>query len=319
MRASHAVLDEGVVADRAPALQRVEHGLGIDADLVLRMGVGAQREEMHQIVEVGLPVPLRIEAERQVHAGEFAREARALGVERRPALSLVQHLEIVLVDQLGVLLQQAEDPLGFLARQHLVAALPVVRALGREMLGPGQVELVVEDRVARGIFVHIGGAMADPLARHEDRQLHVVLDLAHLERRRVPVPHQVVDEPAILADLLGAAAVAHARGLHHGRVVAHVVDDPDEAVIEHGQRLVEDFLQRRSDGSQGRLGAGPGLVDFCLLVAGEGHRFAVLVCAGLYGRSGRWAMGKLHAARRGPGAGDGLQKAGRSAYIECVG
>jgi hypothetical protein len=155
---------------------------------------------------------------------------------------------------------------------HLGAALAVGLALGGELLGPGQIELVVEDRVARRVLVHVGGAMADPLARHEDRQLDVVLDLAHLERRGVPVAHQVVDQPAVLADLLGAAAVGDARRLHDGGVVAHVVDHPDEAVVEHRDRLVENLLERRRDRPQRLLRAVARLVDFSLLVAGEGHR-----------------------------------------------
>ena len=182
------------------------------------------------------------------------------------------------------------------------------------MLGPGQVEFVVEDRIARRVFVHVGGAVADPLARHEDRQLHVVLDLAHLERRRMAVPHQVVDQPAILADLLGAAAVAHARGLHDGGIVAHVVDDPDEAVIEHRQRLEEDFLERRRDRPQGRLRAAARLVDFGLLVGGEGHRVVVL----RWPRT-LWAAGGPFHGEMQAGPGLCLQKAARSAYIDRVG
>ncbi len=158
--------------------------------------------------------------------------------------------------------------------------------------GFGHVELVVEDRVARGIFVHVGGAMADPLARHEDRQLHVVLDLAHLERRRVTVPHEIVDEAAILADLLGAAAVAHPRGLHDGGIVAHVVDDADEAVIEHGQRLVEDFLQRRGDGR--RVGWAPARawsISACWSLE-RGIGSLSLFAPDFMGVAGRPAMGK---------------------------
>src|SRR5882672_4794090 len=113
--------------------------------------------------------------------------------------------------------------------------------------------------------------MADPLARHEDRQLHVVLDLAHLERRRMAMPHQVVDQPAVLADLLGAAAVAHPGGLHDGSIVSHVVDDADKSVIENRQRLEKNFLQGRRDRPQGRLRAAACLVDLGLLVGGEGH------------------------------------------------
>jgi len=98
MRAAHAVFHEGVVADRAPAPERVDHHVGIDADLVLRVGIGTQRQEMHEIVQVGLPVPLRIEGERQVHARQFARQARTLGIERCARLALVQHLHVVLID-----------------------------------------------------------------------------------------------------------------------------------------------------------------------------------------------------------------------------
>src|SRR5262245_48753298 len=139
------------------------------------------------------------------------------------------------------------------------------------MLGLGDIEFVVEDGVARRVLVDVGGAMANPLPRHEDRQLHMVLDLAHLERRGVAVPHEIVDQPAVLADLLGAAAVAHARGLHDGGIVAHVVDHSDEAVIEHRQDLEQDLLQGGSDRPQRGLRAAARLVDFSLLVGGEGH------------------------------------------------
>ncbi len=95
-----------------------------------------------------------------------------------------------------------------LAGQHVAAALAVDCRLRRQMLGCGQVELAVQDRIARGILVHVGGAVADPLPRHEDRQLHVIFDLAHLERRGVPVPHQVADQAGILGYAARAAAVA---------------------------------------------------------------------------------------------------------------
>src|SRR5579875_2183794 len=90
--------------------------------------------------------------------------------------------------------------------------------------------------------------MADPLSRYEDRQLHVVLDLAHLEGRGMPMAHQIVDEPAILGHLLRAPAIGHARRLDHGAVVAHIVDDANEAVIKNRDRLIEDLLERRDAG-----------------------------------------------------------------------
>ena len=94
--------------------------------------------------------------------------------------------------------------------------------------------------------------MPDPLARHEDRQLDVELELAHLERRRVSMAHEVVDQSGVLAHLLGAGAVGHARGLHDRGVVAHVVDHPDEPVVEDRDRLVQERFHRR-DGDPARL------------------------------------------------------------------
>ena len=137
------------------------------------------------------------------------------------------------------------------------------------MLGGRDVEFVVEDRIAGGVFVDVGGAVADPLPRDKDRQFDVVLDLAHLERRRVPVPHQIVDEAPVLADPPGAAPVGDARRLHDRAVVAHVVDDPDKAVVEHRQGLVEDFLQRRHGGAAGRVGRRRGRRRFRPAVRGS--------------------------------------------------
>ena len=114
--------------------------------------------------------------------------------------------------------------------------------------------------------------MPDPLARDKDRQLHVVLDLAHLERRRVAMPHEIIDEAAILANPPRAAPVGDARRLHDRAVIAHIVDDPDKAVIEHRDRLVEDLFERRDGGpaSRPRLAARRG--DLLLLLRRQGHQ-----------------------------------------------
>ena len=122
---------------------------------------------------------------------------------------------------------------------------------GGEVLGGGDVELAVEDRVAGGILVHVGGAVADPLPGHEDRELHVQLDLAHLEGGRVMVAHQVADQAGVVAGGPGAGAVGDAGGLHDGGVVAHVVDDPDEAVVEDRDRGPEPALEAGGDGAAG--------------------------------------------------------------------
>jgi hypothetical protein len=166
---------------------------------------------------------------------------------------------------------RSQDAGGLVGRQGLAAALVVGGGLGGEVLGRGRVELAVEDRVAGGVFVDVGGAVADPLARDEDRQLDVQLDLAHLERRRVPVAHQVADQAGVVARGLRARAVADARGLDDRAIVAHVVDDADEAVVEHRDRLVQERLDARRGGAAGDVLLGMGGVDFGLLFGRQRH------------------------------------------------
>ena len=56
-----------------------------------------------------------------------------------------------------------------------------------------------------------------------------------------------------------------------GRVVAHIVDHPHEAVIEHGQRLVKDLLQRRHGRPSRRNRIAALLIDFVALLWRERH------------------------------------------------
>lgn len=51
----------------------------------------------------------------------------------------------------------------------------------------------------------------------------------------------------------------------HRAVVAHVIDDPRETVVEHGNRLVKDILQRRHGGASRRVRGGALRLDFALL------------------------------------------------------
>jgi hypothetical protein len=80
--------------------------------------------------------------------------------------------------------------------------------------------------------------------------------------------HEVIDQAAVVRDALGAAAIGDARCLYDGGIVAHVVDHPDEALIEHRQRLVQKILERRDRSAPGRNGLlGAQSFDLCLLGA----------------------------------------------------
>ena len=83
--------------------------------------------------------------------------------------------------------------------------------------------------------------------------------------------HQIVDEALVLAHLAGAAAIGDPGRLDDGAVVAHVVDHPDESVVEHRQRGIEDLLQFRHGGAPGGGRHGPELGDFPLLFLLAGH------------------------------------------------
>ena len=78
-------------------------------------------------------------------------------------------------------------------------------------------------------------------------------------------------------------AVGDPRRLHDGRVVAHVVHHAHEAVVEDGQRLIEDLFEGRDRRAQCRTRRGPERVHFCLLFGGEGHGAAHGSAAGASG------------------------------------
>ena len=103
--------------------------------------------------------------------------------------------------------------------------------------------------------------MADPLARDKDGQFDVELDLAHLEGGRVPVAHQVADQPFVVLHRFRAAPIADAGRLTDRRIVAHIVDDAHKAVVEHGNGLVEMGLHPFGDGAQGLFRLCPQSVD----------------------------------------------------------
>jgi predicted pyridoxine 5'-phosphate oxidase superfamily flavin-nucleotide-binding protein len=116
--------------------------------------------------------------------------------------------------------------------RDLAPALIVDGGLAGEVFGGRNIELAVEDRVAGGVFVDVGGAVADPLAGDEDRQFDVEFDFAHLKRCRVVVAHQVADQAFVVLDGFGAFAIADAGGLADGGVITHVVDKADMAVVK---------------------------------------------------------------------------------------
>ena len=119
------MLEKGLVRERHPARHHVDQRFGIDANLVLRVCIGTQAQEAHQIVQVGLPVPLRIGGKRQVDARELAGEAVAVGIDAGSALVLIQHPGVAVVAALAIGAQQVEHARRLVAGERVAAALPV--------------------------------------------------------------------------------------------------------------------------------------------------------------------------------------------------
>ena len=74
--------------------------------------------------------------------------------------------------------------------------------------------------------------MTNPLPPGVHRGADVELPFHGLEWRSVSVRHHVADQIAIIADGSRSLAVADSRRPDNGTVVAHVIDEPDETVIQ---------------------------------------------------------------------------------------
>jgi hypothetical protein len=69
------------------------------------------------------------------------------------------------------------------------------------------------------------------------------LQFAHFERGRVRIAQQVANQAAILMYLFRPGSVGNSRGLHNGRIVTHVIDDPDMAMIKDRKSLAENIVE----------------------------------------------------------------------------
>lgn len=134
------------------------------------------------LVTQNFPIPLRINVRRKVHAGQFAGQPLF-------AVFFGNHILVVVVGAIGVVFQIPQHAFGLFARQRLAATLIVHDRLRGQIIGARNVKFAIKDRIARGLFVDVGRAVANPLAGHEDWQFDVQFNFAHLERGRMPVAH----------------------------------------------------------------------------------------------------------------------------------
>ena len=100
-------------------------------------------------------------------------------------------------------------------------------------------------------------------------------DLAHLERGRVPVAHQIADQTCVVLNGFGALTVRHTRRLTDRSVIAHVVHNPNKAVIQHGFDGVEVAFHPLGNSPQCLTRCRAKFGNLGLLFGGNGH-FALL-------------------------------------------
>ena len=164
-------------------------------DLLLRVGVEPEREEVEQVVQVGLPVPLGVVGDREDQPGGLPSDA---GLERGG---------VGQIRLLGDPVEVGTESFHHLGRKRVAAALSVPLGLVADLLRRRHLVLVGHDRVPGAVLVHRRRAVADPLAGDEDGEPDQELVLHHLERSRVAVAHQIANEAPVVAHRLRALAV----------------------------------------------------------------------------------------------------------------
>ncbi len=198
---------------------------------------------MQEVVEVDLPIPLRVRRDREVDASDLARDVflqkPAIGVAGFGAEPLPAFHRF-LVD---------------LRRGPSLPALLVRSTLERELLRVGPIKEKRHQGVPGGQLVDRGGPVPDPLPRHEHGHRAVELELHHLGRRRVSVPTQVSDKTPRLRYLPGAESVTDACRALDVFVRAHVVDQGDETVIKYRKISTENLF---GGGDRGAFGVHTG-------------------------------------------------------------
>ena len=96
----------------------------------------------------------------------------------------------------------------------------------------GDIKLIFHHRIASRVFVHVRRPVTNPLTGDKNRELDVELELDHFKRRRVEVPHEIADKPAVFVNGFGPFPVRDARSLDDRFVSSHKIDEPDKARVE---------------------------------------------------------------------------------------
>ena len=133
------------------------------------------------------------------------------------------------------------------------------------------IKLAVQNRVTGGIFVHVCRAVAYPLAGDEHRKFDVQFYFAHLKGGRMPVPHQITDQPFVVLYRFGALAITDPRRLANGCIIAHIIYHPHKAVIQHGISSVQMAFHTGADGPQCGLALGALGINFSQLIRRQRH------------------------------------------------
>jgi len=79
----------------------------------------------------------------------------------------------------------------------------------------------------------------------------VKFELAHLEGRRVAMPYEISDQPAVILHFFGSLAIGNARGPDNRLVGTHVIHKADESIVEAFDWLIKPFFRSPAASSSG--------------------------------------------------------------------
>lgn len=138
----HFVFFEGFVGEWRDGFSAFGECLRVNADFVLCMRVGAEVNEVEQVVEVNLPVPLGVEGKWQIDSRKFACEAGS------------KHLFVVFISIRVRLFEFLDKFQRVFERDGFVAAaLFVDLGLKANLFGFWEIEFIFHDTVSAADFV----------------------------------------------------------------------------------------------------------------------------------------------------------------------
>ena len=175
-------------------LEQFIHRFCEDTNFILRVRIHTQRKKVEKIVQVTLPIPLRINRNWQRSARQFSRH------------TFFSEPQIILIQPLCTI-KHHQKFFGSSGINETITALAICSTLRTHRFERRAIKTIRHDRIARAVLVDIRSAMSNPLSRNKHRHRDMKFELDHFKWSRVTMPQQISHETAIFVHLLRAFAI----------------------------------------------------------------------------------------------------------------